>query len=355
MKQILFSIGLIMLFACNSFSQQLIAVQKPDTTLFFTNLDTAMIYAANGDYLYLPGGSFAVAGGTLQINKLLNIFGAGHYPDSTMATGQTIINGNVTLLSGASGGSMQGLYINGFVRFGTGAADRTINGYSISRCGIVGAVYLAEHPTVMNPLTQNIYLSENVFYDYVCFTNATNLLVTKNIFNSYISSTNGQVTFINNNFLHGSGNCVTHLFHNINGANFSNNIMLKTTECYNIYGGSFSGNFFYNNMFQANVTFPWAGNLGSGNIINVAPDSMFVNAGQAPFLFDYSKDFHLKPSCPGVNAGTDMTEIGIYGTALPYKEGAVPVNPHIQFQYISPTTDTQGNLNVNIRVSAQSR
>ena len=51
--------------------------------------------------------------------------------------------------------------------------------------------------------------------------------------------------------------------------------------------------------------------------------------------------------------GTDDSQIGIYGGVYyPYKEGAVPSNPHIQLQNIAPST-TNGLLNVQIKAVAQ--
>jgi hypothetical protein len=51
--------------------------------------------------------------------------------------------------------------------------------------------------------------------------------------------------------------------------------------------------------------------------------------------------------------GTDGTEIGIYGTAYPFKDGAFPVNPRIKFNSIAPATDAQGKIKVDIKVDAQ--
>lgn len=45
--------------------------------------------------------------------------------------------------------------------------------------------------------------------------------------------------------------------------------------------------------------------------------------------------------------------MGIYGGSTPWKEGAIPSNPHIFFKNISNATDGSGNLPVQIKVSAQ--
>ena len=55
----------------------------------------------------------------------------------------------------------------------------------------------------------------------------------------------------------------------------------------------------------------------------------------------------------GHNAGNDGTDVGIYGTSTPYKDGGIPFNPHIQSASIINSPDGSGNLRVNIKVAAQ--
>jgi hypothetical protein len=45
--------------------------------------------------------------------------------------------------------------------------------------------------------------------------------------------------------------------------------------------------------------------------------------------------------------------VGIYGGLFPYKEGAVPLNPHISLKNIAPQTDVNGDLNIQLKVNAQ--
>ncbi|MEI7983947.1 MAG: hypothetical protein WCI71_20035 [Bacteroidota bacterium] len=73
------------------------------------------------------------------------------------------------------------------------------------------------------------------------------------------------------------------------------------------------------------------------------------------YSFSYTNNYHLKSTSNGHNAGTDGTDVGIYGTLIPYKEAAVPFNPHISSKSIGSTTNPTGTLDVDIRVSAQDR
>ena len=93
-------------------------------------------------------------------------------------------------------------------------------------------------------------------------------------------------------------------------------------------------------------------NVGANNLFGQEAGSIFVKEDSD---FEYGNDYHLQADCEGKNAGKDGTDMGIYGGAFPWKEGSIPFNPHYQRINISPTTDNNGNLNVNIKVAAQER
>jgi len=109
-----------------------------------------------------------------------------------------------------------------------------------------------------------------------------------------------------------------------------------------------------NNLFVEHNPLPnETTNVGSNNIVGQEQSSIFIN--QEGNTFNYTHDYHLQTSSPGKNAGTDGTDVGIYGGIYPWKEGSIPFNPHFQQVQVSPKTDANGNLNVNIKVEAQER
>jgi hypothetical protein len=73
------------------------------------------------------------------------------------------------------------------------------------------------------------------------------------------------------------------------------------------------------------------------------------------FVDATAADYHLKDACSGKNAGTDGTDVGIYGTSVPFKENRLPSIPNFSLKAISPETDATGKLPVNIVVDAQER
>ncbi len=314
-------------------AQAPIVRQNGSTIAFYNTIPAAVTAANNGDTIYIPGGSWNISG-SLFINKTLHIFGTGHNPDSAQASGVTLLTGNIILLQGCSNGSLWGLYTTGDLVYNL-PSDTIVN-YSIRRCRFTQAL-----------LSNNFSLG----------------LIAENVFNYTVSSQNGSASnnvFVNNIF----GNCV---YSWGQGNNFKNNLFLSPTPCGpgSITNCLFENNIllasgimstsvnsiFNNNLFVDNITFPSGTNIGSNNIVNQVQSSIMVN--QSGATYNYSHNYHLQATCPGVNAGADGTNIGVYGGLFPWKDGSLPPNPHIQSKNISGTTDQNGNLQINIKVKAQ--
>ena len=85
--------------------------------------------------------------------------------------------------------------------------------------------------------------------------------------------------------------------------------------------------------------------------MGVPAANIFVNEIDGNYQF--SDDLHLAPGSGGIGGADDGTDIGIYGTASPYKPGNVPYNPHFRTAAIATSTNANGDLPVNIRVAAQ--
>ncbi len=287
--------------------------------------------SASGDTIYLSGGSFAVPA---TINKKLLIFGAGHYPDYTLATGRTVLQNTLTLDENADGFHLEGIEINGDLIF---TNDKDINNVTVKYCKI-NNVYI---DGTTNPST-NLLFIRNVVNSFM-LRNAISVLISNNIVGC-ISSSYGN-TISNNIYLSRvyGGLYNQYLFGQDNNI-IINNIFLET----NYVGVSGNGNIFRNNLFVTSNPGYGTSPTVSGNYTGVLQADIFVN--QSGTTFNYTHDYHLKN--PGIYIGTDGTQVGIYGGTYPYKDGGVPSNPHIQLQNIAPTTNN-GILNVEIKVSAQ--
>ena len=311
-------------------AQSVISVEYNGTSSFYNNIEEAIDSAQAGSIIYLPGGSFG--NDTLKINKTLHLIGVGHYPDSTTATGTTVLGCHVNIQTGADNGSLEGMFITGDVL----VVDETLSNYSIKRCNFnalnfsnstIGNLFVAE-----NVIRWNVSGSINIIY----------ALFEKNIFNYPVGNFFSGSNFNNNIFLFTNWYCLR----TNSSVIFSNNIILDVWPLGSNYHAE--NCVFYNNIFVWNISFPYYSNYGYNNIVNQPASSIFINLTSSGFSYD--DDYHLQPTCPGVGAGTDGTNIGIYGTGQPYKEGAVPSNPHIQSQSISVHNN---QIQLDIKVSAQ--
>jgi len=173
--------------------------------------------------------------------------------------------------------------------------------------------------------------------------------------NNIILETNNYMTNLtieHNNFLH-RGSVFTIGVTRIiaNKCSLVNNIFEWDT--YGRYVADFCS--FRNNFgFINNGTF--SNNFGSGNFTdgNLTFDLLFVNYTNVNnSIITYNFDLHIVDGSPLLTAANDGGQLGIYGGRFPWKDGSIPFNPHIVTKNISGSTDTNGNIPVNIEVEAQ--
>ncbi len=295
-----------------------------------TALQSAYTASSAGDTIYLSGGGFNPPA---NFDKHLVIFGAGHYVDSTLATGKTIINGNVTLNENADLFYIEGVEINGTAGSTT---NHSVDNVTIKNCKINGTFNM---PGNLSTPSANLALIGNVFVGPVYIANVENALISNCIIQGNIADANGAV-ISNNIILFNSA----YVLHACNNNQINNNIFVFGHYSYLTNGAT---NIYKNNLFvTASLNYGTAPTT-IDNYEGVNPADIFVN--QTGTTFNYTHDYHLQDP---TRLGTDNTQIGIYGGAFPYKEGAVPSNPHIQEQTIAPTA-TNGQLNVQIKAAAQ--
>jgi hypothetical protein len=271
----------------------------------------------------LPGGVFAPPG---NINKQVVIFGAGHYPDSTQATGITTINTTIYLEENADKSVFQGLRVMGYFYF---YDNKRIDSVVISWCNASLILFSGTYDTATN--CRGVLLYQNVV-ENINLSHATNVRVFNNIIGSLTESRRNA--WIRNNR-------ITNLS-SIDYALIENNTIAQT------YYWSFGNYSTYKNnvlcfALPVDNTNTWQSNYYSADW-----NALFVKHTN---WFAYTDDYHLVS--PNFYTGTDGTQAGIYGGMYPYKEGAVPSNPHVQLKTIPLQADTNGQLNIQVKVSAQ--
>ncbi|MBK7762088.1 MAG: hypothetical protein IPI46_01790 [Bacteroidetes bacterium] len=289
----------------------------------YYNLDTAYTAASPGNYIYIPGGMFAL---NVTIDKAVHIIGAGYYMDSAMITNSTTITGNILVGGNASNTSIEGLYIAGSI---SGPTSTNLTNMSFKYC---------------NVYSLSGYLSYSIIKDCIIR------------YNNYTANNfyNGTYNTITNTFLYDLTNLHNSIIENCNGLIYGNNLTFNTFKN-NIFisypysplaqtGGS---NLLSNNLYVNSCPYYCMGATYNTNLITATSSSLFASG-----VVSYS-DMHLLPSSVAMTAGENGTQLGVYGGLFPFKEGGVPSNPHIYFKNISPSTNASGQLPVQIKVRAE--
>ena len=332
--------GLIFLGTLTLTAQPKITLSHLGVPTFYTNLSTAITAAANGDTIYLPGGAISPTS-QINVSKSLHFIGTGHYPDSTIATGATWIN-DLRFLTGSSGASVEGIDFD-VLCIGY-SSNQSITGFTVKRCSIDNLYIGQDNISTI----EGIIVTDNVFKAAITIRPGyPNILLMRNIF-SYSQSHSCQGLLLKNNIfyvyypnaINDFNSCVleNNIIMGVSGSNFGN-ITLGSFNCQYI-----------KNIFIPTVS-NWGTNTNTNNILGQTVATTFVNA--PGYNFSYAHNYHLLPGSPGINYGTDGTDVGIYGTTAPYKDGAVPFNPHIMSKTINSSLTPAGILNVNVSVSAQ--
>jgi hypothetical protein len=337
MKTKLFIAVVFSFVMMNGYGQRLIALHKPTGTSYYSGTNAlleAYTASANGDTLYLPGGAYSAPA---NFDKGIVIIGTGHYPDSTMATGKTTINGNVVLNENADHFYVEGVHFTGNFTVNTNqAADQVV----MRRCRVDGDVSVLGAQT--NP-TKRFALIECVLIGNVNLANASDAMVHNCILQyGLVHSTANSIC--NNIFLTSSSTWPHVIFHGTFANNTVNgNVFFNA----NITGGT--GNTFAYNVIPGSTPNFGSAFVATNNFLNVVFTDLFEN--QSGNQFNYSHNYHFKT--PSVYIDDLQREVSIYGGLFPYKEGAVPASPHISTKNIAGTTDNSGKLNVQIKVIAQ--
>lgn len=324
----------------------------------FTNVTDAITAANNGDTIYIAGTIYPY--GNFTITKEITILGTGANPQKQLPYVSSV--GEIDMTSNLSHVKISGLYITGRLLLAPGT-----NYLSVEYC-FFSAMHIQ-----LNNNCNNTKISGNIFYNYSqtrwrnidgfdqCggyYGACTNLLIENNVFNGSISGLNIPGTVIQNNIflvnnpafdginVYNNGGCYTTSY--ISNATIQNNIFYRADPTQFTSGCTFNNNITYHpsNTFSALS--------GTGNLDNINPD--FINFPAAGDYFGWAYNFNLQAVSPGNNAGTDGTDIGIYGGTFPVTTSGETYNmPVVRQMNITNTNVPQnGNINVKIR-STKSR
>lgn len=361
-KKAIIYLGL--LFVAQSIFAKVITVDNnTGTTANFTNLAEAITAAINGDTLYVHPSQNSY--GSIALAKKLAIIGPGHHP----STAGNVTLDDVTLKTGSSGSVISGLalkkiwaeqrtntqvhdiliennlflslYTSAILGGGAGSYGNTDNWVirgnvfpNLNNCGNCTAISVDEW-SIANTTNENWFIYNNLFLigNNHAFSNLNA--------SSIISNNTIIIAATNPNYYVFKGSSGSH------GANISNNIFIVTHKDFTNIAANCNNCTFTNNLtYNPNATL--AKLPGTGNIDNKSPD--FV---QVPFSYawSYDHDYNVSSSSAAYKAGTDGTDIGVYGgKAFRFNINGYPTGlPFIEmFRVNNPQLISGEKVNVEI-------
>jgi hypothetical protein len=311
-------------------------------------LQAAIDAAADGDTLHIIASPESY--GNVNVYKPLTFYGIGAEPDKEVPVTSKI--GIMTLKDATVGeGDASGTHVEGLVAskftIANDMSDITItrcsftyynmttyadiNGLLISSCTITGG-YLNFDDT-SNYLKANVIIRNCVFSNTNIQYASHNTLISNNVFYRPINTSTNQA-------LYQVDDCLIY-----------NNIFYGVPVAYLAERTNFNNNLSYGNTDADRLALPPVGetNSGQNNLVDVDPQFVsFPDAGASGYSLDY--DFHIQAESAAAGTGTDETDLGIYGGAIPFNM-AVSL-PLIQEFNTAGVIKQGDDLNVTVRAKA---
>jgi hypothetical protein len=367
MKKIFFTLALIMGSFLYLQAGVITVSNNVNSPGQYTNLQTAIDSASVGDTILVSGSPTNY--GNITINKRLTLFGSGYNPNNTFAGVAYLAYvylQRFDAIQSASGTKISGFDLDYIYSYDH--LTDTMRNITIERCLISGSLLFTYNGTLArnkNFTVQNCVFtsaSSNINFGLYYQTTFTDCVFRNNIFNGIISGDIANVTTFNNlssvyfrnNIFTNSGTGTQ--FNELKNMVLENNIFFRRdagnddsfSPSAHCNGCAFNNNITY---LTANDNIPYGNNVGSGNLI--ATDPMLVNYPVTGAAFSYAHDYTLLAGSPAINAGTDGTDIGITGGAVPFEVGAPPRIPQMTSVVVGPPSSVPLNGTLQIQFSAQ--
>lgn len=371
--------GIIVLTCISAYATVRTVSNSPTRLAQFNTFAAAQTASANGDTIYVYGSPFEYP--DITVSKRLVIIGAGYNPNNQF--GQPTRISNIILFRDAGTNNASGSVITGVLTGRLDISGLMSNNIRLSRNRFESYINLAGGSPV--GYADGWVLINNIFGSYLnggagsrIAPSATNIIIANNIFitSSYLYFFNSNTIIVDHNIFIGPGSGGN--LYNLYNVIITNNIFTRSTGT--AFAGGTSGPVlctFNNNLSNLSTiadpstyspatnfvnTFTGTGggsNFGGGNI--VGQDPLYTTV---PNLTTYSAsaNYRLQASSAGKNAGTDGTDLGIYGGAYPFPSGGAvgsgfdtsplpPIPQVTELNIQNATVPVNGTLNVTVKAT----
>lgn len=354
-------LSLLAIGLTHSFATIRTVSNNPDRPGQFTTVDAAITASVAGDTIYVHGSQFTYP--DFSVSKRLVIIGAGYNSNNQFnlpTKVSSIYLNRDTGLQNANGTVISGFQVTSQIR---NNGNPGVENITIFRNLINGVIY------TYNPSAGGIFGNNWVIYNNIIWSisggssgatssSSSNITIQNNIMMGDVGGFSMSSVLIDHNVFPGAD-----ALGGIYYATITNNIFTRTTG--NILATSVSFNTFNNNLSNLTTigpnaptnSFAGGGNTEAGNFIAVDPQFENVTNLNA---FDYSFNYRLKTTSTVRNAGTDGTDLGIYGGAHPFPSGGAagsgydtsplpPVPQVTEVNILNSTLQPGTPLNVNVK------
>ncbi|MBK8498692.1 MAG: hypothetical protein IPL52_07710 [Flavobacteriales bacterium] len=342
-------------------SQVITRLTQNGQSQFEYNPDNLVTFVQNsnpGDTIILPGGPLNL-NGSLIINEPITIIGAGVLSAGTPITGITTIVGEggpfaekVLIQSGGAGSSLHGIRFEATVEFSGFGNNAPSFSATFVRCLFTQTFTLgAWSSPVTPPAASNVHVKQCIFLFGISNAGST----APQGFLAENCIIDGGVSFGSNSASAVVTQCMILDMTTINGANpgvqFTNNVFTRQNGTYNLNSAStYNNNLFI--LLNGGAGLNWAGASGANNATTTNTlNVIFANVGSYQD-YDQAYDYHFIVTTWN-NIGLGGFQPGIHGGPAPWKEGAIPFNPH--WISLSPALGATngGTITVNLSGAAQ--
>lgn len=316
-------------------------------------LQDAVAAASAGDFIYVVRGHNDY--GTVTIDKQLSIFGVGLNPDTNGLTRSVVSTVNITDPL-ASGTRISGLWITAILNIG--GVVGSLNNIMIENCNIFRIDHISGATTLTNIIIRNNVLGSGNTGTQEAISllagSVSLIVIANNIICGPSSASHGvgaliasNGTSIINNLFIGKNSAVNYAFQGLSGSSVKNNIFYGLQPHGGISSNVFENNISYNTGNGTTDIFSTSnGNISIGNLEGVNP--ILVNVP-----FSVTIDFSTFDGSLGVGsqaelAGTDGTDMGVFGGGSPFDVAGAPL-PLVQEITAPPTISQGSDLPINIK------
>lgn len=333
MKKIYHLVALCCLFLLSQVQAKVITVSNKEGDIApHKTIESALLEAVDGDIIYVSGSPTTY--GDFNISKQVTLIGSGHNPENQDPLISQL--GSVTLGTNSSGSKIIGFRITSI----TNSSGIEVNDIEIKRNRITGQSSISIN---IGSNSKNWVIEENILLA-VLYTNADPAFlqlhtIKNNILNNVTSIR--YSFFINNVFINPSG-----IFFSSISNSFSNNIFFQNNLNSSFGTQIFNCDFNYNIFFGSNnpTSLPTVNNNNGEN--NIFSNPLFVSVPNNSFSYNF--DYNLQATSPGLNAGNDETDIGLFG-GMGYSVSGEPAIPKVTLlNILNPSVPQSGDLNVRI-------